>query len=282
MHALLDPSQLDLAAYLRRIGYRGDNSPTRAVLAALQYQQATQIPFENLGPLLAEPVSLTLADLQAKLVRGGRGGFCYEHNLLLAAALQRLGFSVTGLAARVLWNRPADSPAPRTHMLLRVAAEDVDHLVDTGFGGMTPTGPLRLRHSGEQATPHEPFSVIDEGDGHYRLQVRVGDDWSPVYAFDLQPQRWEDYALTSWYLCHHPQSLFVSNLIASRPAEGCRHSLFNGRYTVHHGDGRRECTGLADVDRLIELLAGVFGISRAFSAADRERLRALLDRADTQ
>lgn len=282
MNALSDPTALDLPAYLARIGYQGDTDPTLAVLAALQHHQARRIPFENLGPFLGEPVSLALVDLQAKLVHGGRGGFCYEHNLLLAAALQRLGFSVTGLAARVLWNRPADSRAPRTHMLLRVMVDGVDYLVDTGFGGMTPTGPLRLGHRGEQATPHEPFRVVDVGDGRHRLEARVGDGWSPVYVFDLQPQQWEDYALTSWYLCHHPQSRFVTDLIASRPAPGCRHGLLNDRYTVHYTDGRRERTRLADAGRLIELLGEVFGIRRAFSVADRQRLRALLDRAEAE
>lgn len=281
MTLLPDPEALDLDAYLTRLDYRGERAATPAVLAALQWHQACRIPFENLGPFLGEPVLLTLADLQAKLVAGGRGGFCYEHNLLLAAALQRLGFGVTGLAARVLWNRPAGSRVPRTHMLLRVAVDGVDYLVDSGFGGLTPTAPLRLHHRGEQTTPHEPFRVVD-GDGGYRLEARVGDGWSPVYAFDLQPQCLEDYQLTSWYLCHHPRSLFVTDLIASRPAPGCRHSLFNGRYTLHHGDGRREVIRLADTGQLIELLGDVFGIQGAFGVDDRERLRALLDRAETE
>ena len=41
------------------------------------------IPFENLNPLLRWPVRLDPASLEEKMVRGGRGGYCFEPNLLL-------------------------------------------------------------------------------------------------------------------------------------------------------------------------------------------------------
>src|SRR5262249_24611720 len=92
---------LDLDAYLARVGYTGDRAPSLAVLDALHLAHATHVPFENLGILLGRPVLLDLESLQAKLVRGRRGGYCFEQNALLAAALEALGFAVTRLAARV-------------------------------------------------------------------------------------------------------------------------------------------------------------------------------------
>jgi arylamine N-acetyltransferase len=62
---------------------------------------------------------LTSPNTIAKAI--GRGGWCFEHNTLFRHALEALGFSVTSLAARVLWNAPPDSPmGPRSHMLLLV------------------------------------------------------------------------------------------------------------------------------------------------------------------
>jgi N-hydroxyarylamine O-acetyltransferase len=49
---------------------------------------------------LGRPIRLDLGSLQAKLVFGRRGGYCFEQNRLFAAALEALGFAVTPLAAR--------------------------------------------------------------------------------------------------------------------------------------------------------------------------------------
>src|SRR5881398_483010 len=114
-------SALDLDAYLARIGYQGGLSPTAAVLKALHSAHVFSIPFENLDILLGRPILLDLESLQAKLVHGKRGGYCFEQNLLFAAVLEQLGFAVTRLAARV--RRGAARLLPRTHMTLRVEVE---------------------------------------------------------------------------------------------------------------------------------------------------------------
>jgi N-hydroxyarylamine O-acetyltransferase len=106
----LTETSIDLDAYFQRIGYTGERTPTLATLQAIHLRHATAIPFENLTPLLHQPVRLDFASLQHKLVQSGRGGYCFEQNLLLLAVLRVLGFQVTGLAAR-------------GHMLLRVELE---------------------------------------------------------------------------------------------------------------------------------------------------------------
>ena len=114
-------SPFDLDAYLERIGYTGPRTATLDTLEALHALHPAAIPFENLNPLLGWPVALDVESLQAKLVAGGRGGWCYEHNTLFRHALEALGFSVTSLGARVLWNTPPGSPVgARHHMLLLV------------------------------------------------------------------------------------------------------------------------------------------------------------------
>src|SRR5438477_12188005 len=108
----------DLDAYLRRFEYGGSLKPTYDVLAALHLAHATHIPFENLDILLGRPIHLDLDTLQAKLVHGCRGGYCFEQNVLFAAVLEQLGFAVHRLAARVRYR--AQHVLPRTHMLLEV------------------------------------------------------------------------------------------------------------------------------------------------------------------
>jgi N-hydroxyarylamine O-acetyltransferase len=152
-HAMSDG--FDLAGYLARIGYSGPRRVDLTTLRAIHRLQPAAIPFENLDPLLGRPVALDLASLQAKLVGGRRGGYCYELNTLLAAALEALGFSVVRLGARVRWRAPPEQPdGARTHMLLRVDLAEGPHLVDVGFGGRLFAGPLRLDPDSE----HQTFS----------------------------------------------------------------------------------------------------------------------------
>src|SRR6266540_6553829 len=94
-------SALDLGAYLRRIGYDGETAPTGATLAALHRAHLGAIAFENLDIVLGRGIAVDLESVQAKLVHRGRGGYCYEHGLLFAAALERLGYSVERFLARV-------------------------------------------------------------------------------------------------------------------------------------------------------------------------------------
>jgi len=246
---------IDLDAYLHRIGHAGPRVPSLATLQAVHRQHAEAIAFENLNPFLGWPVLLDSASLERKLVHGGRGGYCFEHNILLQHALTQLGFRVTGLAARVRWNVPADAVTPRGHMLLLVDLDDGPRIVDAGFGGMTLTGPLRLDTDAAQPTPHGPFRIRPEGRDHV-MEAEVRGEWKALYRFDLQPQYQVDYEVSSWYLSTRPDSHFVTGLIAARPAgDGRRYGLRNTEFTIHHPDGsteRRRLTTLAELRRTLE------------------------------
>ena len=244
--------ELDLGRYLRRIGYAGDLSPGPALLGALAAHHTAAIPFENLDPLLRVPVRLDLAWLQAKMIDAGRGGYCFEHNLLLAHVLAALGFRVRGLAARVLWEAPETSRPPRSHMLLLVDLGD-RYVVDVGFGGLTLTGALRLEPDVEQATPHEPFRLLRVEDD-FVMQAKVAGSWRPLYRFDLQPQILADYEVTNWYLSNHPASRFLDGLIAARAAPGVRYALWNATLAIHSTDGATERRSLPSVAALREVL----------------------------
>jgi N-hydroxyarylamine O-acetyltransferase len=223
---------IDLDAYLRRIDMAAAVAPDLATLRALAVAHAATIPFENLNPLLGLPVDLEPAALERKMLREGRGGYCFEHNLLFADALRAIGFEVSGLIARVLWRQPEDAITAQTHMLLRVELEGGESwLADVGFGGQVLTGALRLQPDIEQATGHEPFRLI-EADGDWRMQSLVHGQWLSLYRFDLRPSQWVDYVVANHYVSTHPASRFVSNLIMARTTPDRRLSLLNREFTV--------------------------------------------------
>jgi N-hydroxyarylamine O-acetyltransferase len=263
--------ETDVVRYFQRIGYEGDGGPSLAALKAMQARHTEAIAFENIDPLLGRPVLLDMKSLVRKLVDEGRGGYCFEHNLLFMHVLETLGYRVHGLAARVLWNRPEGAVTPRGHMLLRVELEDEPYLVDVGFGGRTPTAPLRLAPGTEQATPHEPFRIQKAGDD-FEVQWRAGDAWNGLYRFDLQRQYECDYTFPNYYLSTHPRSSFVTGLMAARPARDRRYALLNNRLTIHHLNGTDEQRALATAAEIRAALEDLLLIrlpATAWDAMDR-------------
>jgi len=251
--------EFDLHAYFERIGYGGPATPNLETLREIHRLHPQAIAFENLNPLLHWPIPLDFRSLQRKLVQQRRGGYCYEHNLLLKHALERIGFRVAGLAARVLMNLPEDAIRPRTHMLLQIHIEDELWIVDVGFGGNTLTGVLDLVADVEQATPHEPFRLTRLG-GDYVLQAEVRSEWRTLYRFDLQEQVLPDYEVTNWYLSNHPESHFVRRLIAARTEPGRRYALSNNELALHEVGGETERSKLTTLNDLRGVLRETFRI----------------------
>ncbi|MBB6186758.1 N-hydroxyarylamine O-acetyltransferase [Rhodanobacter sp. MP7CTX1] len=248
---------IDLGGYLRRIGLLSAESPDLQTLRALVAAHAATIPFENLNPFLGLPVDLELAAVERKLVQDGRGGYCFEQNLLLGEALRAIGFEVTNLAARVLWNQPADAITARSHMLLRVELEDRSWLVDVGFGGMTLTGVLQLEQRLEQVTPHEPFRLL-ECDGDWYMQARLPAGWKTLYRFDLQQQYPIDYLASNYFLSTHPDSHFVTGLTAARAEPGRRLALRNREFALHTANGETTRRMLRSATEIREVLENDF------------------------
>jgi N-hydroxyarylamine O-acetyltransferase len=249
----------DIEDYCARIGYSGPREPTLAALRAIIAGHTASIPFENLDVLAKRPIRLDLPSLREKLVHHQRGGYCYEHNLLLMDGLLGLGFRAGGLAARVHRSRPPGVVPPRGHMLLRVDLEEGSYIVDVGFGTVL-TAPLALKAWSEQTTPHETFRLVPV-EREFDLQARFGEVWTDLYRLSLQEQMPVDYEAVNWYTSTHPDSLFVRNVIATRPGPHRRHTLFNDKFTIRHCDGKVERRTLKAADELVEVLANYFGIT---------------------
>jgi N-hydroxyarylamine O-acetyltransferase len=267
----------DLGAYFARIGFGGPATPRLETLRAIHRLHPQAIAFENLSPLMRWPVRLDLRSLQDKLVIQQRGGYCYEHNLLLKRALEEIGFRVVGLAARVLLNQSEDAVRPRTHMLLQVDIDDEIWIADVGFGGMTLTAPLRLVEQVPQETPHEPFR-LKRLSGDYALQAEVTGAWRTLYRFDLQEQVLPDYELTSWYLSNNPESHFVMTLIAARTQPQRRYALRNTELTVHELNRESVTRSLTSATELREVLRETFGIAVPEGVEVDERLAGIAEK----
>ncbi len=261
--------EANLDAYLKRINYAGSIAPTLETLEMVHKLHPAAIPFENLNPLMELPVRLQLSDIEQKLVVERRGGYCFEQNMLLKAALEAMDFTVTPLAAGVLWGQPEGHEPPLSHMVLNVDVGGVPYLADVGFGGQAPTAPLRLKADLEQQTPNERYR-LSGGYPKWRLDIEIGTTWRPLYEFTLAPHGFEDYVAMN----DAAMAMFKRDLRVARAEGGRRHALRNARLNTHE-NGETTTRLLTSLIEIRDVLTNVFGIA----LPETDRLDPALEKA---
>jgi len=247
----------DLDAYLERIGLHG-----RPDIAEVHRAHLTSIPFENLDPYCGIPVSLAVEDLERKLVAKRRGGYCFEQNLLLKAALEALGAEVDTLLARVRLGAPSGAMRPRTHLILRVRAGGGSWHADAGFGLGSLLEPVPFGAGGEYLQSGWRFRVVEAGP-ELVLQAAEGDGWLDLYGFVPHPVPFIDLETSNWFTSTHPRSPFVTGLIVSAHADdGSRAMLrdWDGLALKEQTPSGATVTPVA-LDAVPDLLSSRFGLS---------------------
>jgi N-hydroxyarylamine O-acetyltransferase len=261
----------DLDAYLARIGLSG-----RPSLADVHRAHVTSIPFENLDPHCGTPVSLAVEDVAGKLVDARRGGYCFEHNLLLKAALEALGAEVELLLARVRVGAPAGTVRPRSHLVLRVRRGGEDWHADVGFGSGCMLEPLPFGAGDAFAQAGWSFRVREE-DAELVLQTVDRGEWIDVYAFSPQPAPLIDLETSNWFTSTHPRSPFVTGLIVvTQTGDGTR-TILSDWDGLSLTEERPQGSVVTAVDwpEVPELLASRFGLPGFELDPDGRLVRAL-------
>lgn len=246
-------SPLDLDAYFERIHWSGGRSPTFETLAGILRAHTARIPFENLDVLLRRGVRLDLESVQAKLVRAGRGGYCFEHATLFYAVLETLGFQPVRHDARVVLFEPR-TEASRTHMFLTVRIGHTRFVVDPGFGPFKSTDPL-------------PLTDARVGRGTHWL-TREGELWTlhapkdgeivPAWVTTLEEAYPVDFELANHFIATHPASPFVNWIMLSAVTPDGVVNVMNRDVTIMRG-GEAHRERLADRTALRRLLTEHFG-----------------------
>ena len=137
--------------------------------------------FDNIDVLLEQHPGVSLAAVQEKFVGRGRGGYCFEHSTLLAAALQRLGFDVRRQLGRV--GDPLRSG--RTHLVVIVRLDGEELLCDPGFG-LSILRPHPLRDGAEDDHRGQRFRV-DRVEGGWTLSRWHEGAWELQHTTDDLP-----------------------------------------------------------------------------------------------
>ncbi|MGY1437642.1 arylamine N-acetyltransferase family protein [Streptomyces reniochalinae] len=202
--------QLDLDAYLARLGYEGQRTPALETLRALHRAHVLTVRWGNLDCLVHGSVPLDLAQVQDKLVRRGQGGYCFEHVVLYAAALERLGFTFTAASGRPRMG--ADRIRPATHAMVLVTVEGRRWLSDIGFG-TSPLDIIELVDGSEPTIEGRRFwlrhtEVTPGAEGWMLHQQDADGGWMARHTFTEDPQYPADYVLGNHFIATSSHSPF--------------------------------------------------------------------------
>jgi len=245
---------MNLEVYLKRIGFNGAPQQDLATLQSLQRCHLEHIAFENFDVLFGRRVTLDPEDAYAKMVTGGRGGWCYEMNGLFLWALESIGFRVMPMTGAMLRAQRGPS-AIGSHLVLTVELEQ-PYLVDVGLGD-GPTEPILLKE-GSYGYHLGRLRLERLSDGWWRVHKEA-----PIFSlsYDFQYQRADWDMLTE--KCHwqqtSPDSLFVQNALCVKQVPGTVIALLGRALkTAYQGEVRTQLVNSAA--EYIDLLEGKFGL----------------------
>lgn len=205
----LTPEQMD--RYCARIGVPRAGAPDLERLAAIQRGHVRAFTWEVLDAFMGWPNAIDPAAAFDKMIGGTRGGWCYEMNGLLGAALSAAGYRVTRLCGGV---RRADlgDAVVGNHLTLRV---DLDQpwLVDGGLGD-APARPIPLAVGDHREDFHDfGIETADADWLRYRNQ-RFGA--APSFDFKVDYTDEPQLAAQQAWLMTDDGSPFRSNLVVMR------------------------------------------------------------------
>ena len=178
----MNKQDFDGEAYLQRINYDGEITPTLDQLKALHHAQLYTIPFENFDILLGRGINLEHRALFNKLVHKRRGGYCFELNGLFLMALKAFGFDARPLLGRV---HITGTPTGRGHQIELVTLQGRQWIADVGFGSDTPRAPIPLELDQPRIHDGQKIRLIDADHFGIMVQAFKEDEWQDLYSFDL-------------------------------------------------------------------------------------------------
>ncbi|HJW95996.1 MAG TPA: arylamine N-acetyltransferase [Thermoanaerobaculia bacterium] len=224
---------MDLDRYLARLGLAQPLPPTIDTLRRIHIAHLAAFPFHNLAIQRRAAIELDVDAITRKFLASGGGGYCFEQNTLLRAALRELGFNVTTHLGRV-------GPHALNHMLLRVDVDGTPWLADVGFGAEGPLEPIPIQ-DGVRVT-HDRIDFSLRRAGHlWILTMHYGDVTEDLYEFSDVVFNDGDIEMVNYYTSTFPDSIFRKTLTIQRLTAGDR-LILRPSVVTRYRDGVRTDT----------------------------------------
>lgn len=260
--------RLDLTAYLDRVGVAEPGVPSRDALEEIYDAHLRTFTFDNIDVLLEQHPGVDLAEVQAKFVGRGRGGYCFEHGTLFAAVLDRLGFAVERRLARVGADPTA---AGRTHLVVVVDVDGERLLADPGFG-LSVWRPIPLVDGATEEVGGITHRVRWTEHG-WALERGKGDGWELMHTHDEALVVPSDVAIGHHFTSTHPTVHFRHRMIVTKLLDDRHISLTHEAVTIRRQGERTDHREIG----LGEVMGYIDELEVPLTDDERARLRACLE-----
>jgi N-hydroxyarylamine O-acetyltransferase len=276
--AALAARGVTVEAYLARLGARDVGPPSAQALAELQARHLESVVFENLEIQRGRPTTVDYAESAERIVKGGRGGYCFHLNGAFGLLLEALGYDVSRRRGTV--QPPPEEPLRRllNHLVVLVHGLPTDEhpegtwWAEVGFGGGS-VRPLALRAGTARHDPHATYELRPSPiyAGGWRLVQRAGDSTDMIDVDTGEPQAAE-LAAAHERLSTSPESGFVRTTTFQRRRAGGL-DVLRARTLSRVEGGATRTRLLADEGEWFGALADVFDLPLAdVDAAERQAL----------
>ncbi|NUR08789.1 MAG: arylamine N-acetyltransferase [Nocardioidaceae bacterium] len=222
--------RLDLDGYLARLGVPA-REPSRSALDELHEAHVRAFTFDNVDVLLRRHPGVSLDALSEKFVDRGRGGYCFEHSTVVAAALERLGYDVRRHLGRV-GDPGQGTQQARTHMVVEVVLDGERLLCDPGFG-MSLLRPIPMTDGAEDDyLPGWRYRLRRTDAGEWALSRLREDGWEVAHTSDELAVHPLDVVMGHHFTSTFPGSHFTSGLMLTRHLDGRHVTVTHESLTV--------------------------------------------------
>jgi N-hydroxyarylamine O-acetyltransferase len=255
----------NLDSYFERIDYKGSMEVSEGALRDIHIAHTLNVPFENLDVFYRRPILLDGASLYKKMVKERRGGYCFEMNGIFSLVLQKMGFKVTNLLARVTID--GIHYTTKTHQAILVETGGNKWLADVGFGNEGIIAPLLLEKNTEQKQFAHTYRLIKDSTLGYVLQKKNEAGYHPLYAFTLDECSPEDFLMSNHFTSTFPESFFLTMRMCTMPTKTGRITLTDSHFKVVEKNDVLE-TPIANDDEFNTALKEHFGLDLALILPD--------------
>ncbi|GAB3062225.1 arylamine N-acetyltransferase [Intrasporangium mesophilum] len=231
--------------YLARLGLEREE-PSVEGLFRLHRAHVERVPYETLWIHLDERRGID-QETSARLVAGGRGGYCYHLNGAFGWLLAQLGYRVTRHVGGVHGPGGPDADSFTNHLALTVdGLSDESWYVDTGLGDALHE-PVPLRAGTYRQGPIEFRLEVLDGSGDWHL-VHDPKGSFPGMAWHPGPTAMDAFAERHATLSTAPDSGFVKVMVLQRRDADSLDSLRDLTLTHVASDGPSATTIETETD----------------------------------
>jgi N-hydroxyarylamine O-acetyltransferase len=180
---------------------------------------------------------MEIQNVYRKVVEDGRGGFCYELNLLFHELLKSVGFTSHIISARIL-NENGTLGPEYDHMVVYIDLGTV-YIADVGYGDLF-VKPLEVK-AGIQTDGRNFFILERQADDSFLLSMSAtGKDFQNKYTFTTKKVSPNAFLNLCADKQTNPDSYFVQNTVCTKPTPTGRITIFNNKLIETNGDQRIE------------------------------------------